>query len=89
MIKLPTPWRSAAGQVVGRREEGYLSLLHADPVVLYAWDSEIRESDAAVWAVLDAVKERSAYLIVAPSWTVLDRGGREHRHGRKSKSQKF
>jgi glycosyltransferase involved in cell wall biosynthesis len=79
VIKLPTPSRSATGQLVGRQEEGYFSLLHADPVVLYAWDSEIRESDAALWAVLDAVKERSAYLILGPSWTVLNGGAREHR----------
>ena len=79
MIKLPRPSRSATGQLVRRQEDGYLSLLHADPVVLHAWESEIREPDSALWTVLDAVKDRSAYLILSPAWTSLNRGVRELR----------
>jgi glycosyltransferase involved in cell wall biosynthesis len=79
VIKLPTLSRSAPGQLVGRREDGYFSLLHADPVVLHAWDSEIRDPDSALWAVLEAVRGRSAYLILTAGWTLLNRGDRERR----------
>lgn len=55
-----------------RQEAGSLSLLHADPVVLCAGDSEIAGTDAALWSVLDATPERPSYLIIEPSWTLHD-----------------
>jgi len=58
---------------------GYLSLLHTDPVVLYAWDSELREGDSGLWSVLDAVSHRPSYLVVSPSWTLMDPWTRSNR----------
>jgi glycosyltransferase involved in cell wall biosynthesis len=82
VTELPTPALGAASgprQAVPSRESGYLSLLHADPVVLYAQDSEIMKPDTALWPVLEAAVERQSYLIVSPSWTLIDRGCREER----------
>ncbi len=71
------PHRAASGAPGAHRKTGLSLLLHADPVVLYAQDSEVRESDSALWSVLDVLADRVAYLIVSPGWTVLDRGSRE------------
>lgn len=59
-----------------RQPYGDFSLLHPDPVVLYAWDPELRDEDAALLTVLEALAPRPVRLIVTPSWTVRDPGSR-------------
>ena len=70
------PWQvSGRVKAAQPREAGHFSLLHTDPLVLFSPDWEVANPASAVWAVLDAVLDRAAYLVVSPSWTLEDRSG--------------
>jgi glycosyltransferase involved in cell wall biosynthesis len=68
---------SSAGASAERRETGYFSLLHIDPVMLYTWDVELRESEAAVWSVLENLPAGASYLAVGPSYSPHSRSYRK------------
>lgn len=68
---------AAPERLTGNGKAGRFSLLHPDPVILYAVDAEIRDSDSALWSVLEVLEDRTPHLIVSPSWTVVSRGSRE------------
>jgi hypothetical protein len=58
-----------------RRDAAYCSVLHRNPVVLFAPEWEILNQASAVWSILDAMPERVTYLVVGPSWYVDERRG--------------
>ncbi|TMM01198.1 MAG: glycosyltransferase [Actinobacteria bacterium] len=62
--------RSITGSALERSESGPFSLLHADPVVLFAPDWQIFDPGAALWSVLEALPNRSSYLALEPTWTL-------------------
>jgi hypothetical protein len=71
----PTPAvspTSGSGETGKRRQSGHFSLLHADPVVLYAWEIEIREPASGLWAILEALPVRASFLVVEASFTPND-----------------
>ena len=54
-------------------ELGSFSLLHRDPVVLFAPEWEIVNRASAVWSVFDGIPTQTTYLVVGPSWYVDER----------------
>lgn len=50
------------------RSVGHFSLVHGDPLVLFAPEWEIKDPASAVWSVFHQVSRRPAYLIIGPAW---------------------
>jgi len=72
-VSSATPRRAQGGH----SDEGWFSLLHRDPVVLFAPQWEIEKPASALWSVLDGVSDRVAHLVVGPSWFIHERRGIE------------
>ncbi|HEY9773786.1 MAG TPA: hypothetical protein V6C81_08250 [Planktothrix sp.] len=55
-----------------RKTYGHLSLLHADPVILYAIDWELFDPTAGLWTILEELPVRRSHLVLAMSSTLED-----------------
>ena len=72
-----------------RREIGHFSLVHADPVVLFAADWELLNAASALWSVLEAIRNRPSYLVVEPTWTLQEAHGGWRARGLREFSERF
>lgn len=57
-------------QPVKQKETGAFSLLHTDPVIMFAFDWELHDSASAVRAILAQLPAGRSYLLVGNSWTL-------------------
>lgn len=57
--------------------------------MLFSPDWEIRKPASALWSVLDAIADRTAYLVIAPSWAVDARKAEQLAAGVRHLSQRL